>query len=511
MGKFSILKNGRIILLLFVLFSALLAISPQPWNNGATIQSVDKNSNAYEQGITVDPSTRPTNREFIVRIEDFEIKNTDDYYDAIKTLETNSTVRVETNKNVYRLKTDESGDLGFTVTSTSKTNVRKGLDLQGGTRVFLKPVEQVEDFVLDQIVESLKLRLNAFGLSDIIVKKITTPHQFIVVEIAGATQDEVRDLVSSQGNFEAKINNQTVFTGQEIKFVGVGAQDALITNCGGSADAQYCEFQFTLTISADAAKKFAEETDKLTVEGEYLSAPIDLFLDGEMISNLSIVSSLKGRDITNPSVTGGESGRTQQEAYDNAYNEMKRLQTILESGSLPVKLNIAQSFTISPSLGEEFSKNALWIGFLSVLTVTLIIFLRYKKFLIVFPVFITLFSEIFLMLGLAALVSWQLDLASIAGIIVAAGTGVDDQIVIIDEVLRGKKDEQISDWKKKMKKAFFIIFAAYTTTVVAMIPLWWAGAGLLKGFAFTTIAGVTFGVFITRPAFAVFIEKILNR
>ena len=361
MGKFSLLKNGRILLLIFVLFCALLAISPQPWNNGATIQSVDKNSNAYEQGISVDPSTRPTNREFITQVENFEIKNPNDYYDAIKTLEPNATVRVETSKNVYRLKTDKFGDLGFTVTPTSKTNVRKGLDLQGGTRVFLKPAEIVDDLILDQIVESLKLRLNTFGLSDIIVKKITTPDQFVVVEIAGATQDEVRDLVSSQGNFEAKINNQTVFTGQEIKFVGVGAQDALITNCGGSADAQFCEFQFTLTISADAAKKFAEETDKLTVEGEYLSAPIDLFLDGKMISNLSIVSSLKGRDITNPSVTGGESGRTQQEAYDNAYNEMKRLQTILESGSLPVKLEIVQSFTISPSLGEEFSKNALWI------------------------------------------------------------------------------------------------------------------------------------------------------
>jgi len=511
MGKFSVFKNGRILLLFFVLFCALLTIAPHPWNNGATIQSVDKNSNAYAQGVSVDPSTRPTNREFITGVEDNKISNTDDYYNAIKTLEPNSTVRVETNQNVYRFKTDQFGDLGISVAQTSKTNIRKGLDLQGGTRVFLKPAEEVDDLVLDQIVESLKLRLNAFGLSDIIVKKITTPDQFIVVEIAGATQDEVRDLVSSQGNFEAKINNETVFTGKEIKFVGVGAQDAFITNCGGSADAQFCEFQFTLTISQAAAEKFAEETNKLNVEGEYLSAPIDLFLDGESISNLSIVSSLKGREITNPSVTGGESGRTQQEAYDNAYAEMKRLQTILESGSLPVKLNIVQSFTISPSLGEEFSKNALWIGLLSVLTVTLIVFLRYRKFLIVFPVFVTLFSEIFLMLGLAALVSWQLDLASIAGIIVAAGTGVDDQIVIIDEVLRGKKDEQIADWKKKMKKAFFIIFAAYATTVVAMLPLWWAGAGLLKGFAFTTIAGVTFGVFITRPAFAVFIEKILNR
>ena len=39
-----------------------------------------------------------------------------------------------------------------------------------------------------------------------------------------------------------------------------------------------------------------------------------------------------------------------------------------------------------------------------------------------------------------------------------------------------------------------------------MVPLLFAGAGLIKGFAITTIIGVTNGVFITRPAFAKMIE-----
>ena len=52
--------------------------------------------------------------------------------------------------------------------------------------------------------------------------------------------------------------------------------------------------------------------------------------------------------------------------------------------------------------------------------------------------------------------------------------------------------------------------AATPTTVAAMIPLWNAGAGLIRGFALTTIVGVTIGVFITRPAFAAMIEKLLK-
>ena len=55
-----------------------------------------------------------------------------------------------------------------------------------------------------------------------------------------------------------------------------------------------------------------------------------------------------------------------------------------------------------------------------------------------------------------------------------------------------------------------IITAAYFTTVVAMVPLWYAGAGLLKGFALTTLIGASIGVFIARPAYAKVIEILLK-
>jgi len=40
------------------------------------------------------------------------------------------------------------------------------------------------------------------------------------------------------------------------------------------------------------------------------------------------------------------------------------------------------------------------------------------------------------------------------------------------------------------------------------LPLYWAGAGLFKGFAITTIIGITAGVLLTRPAFSDMIKKI---
>ena len=76
----------------------------------------------------------------------------------------------------------------------------------------------------------------------------------------------------------------------------------------------------------------------------------------------------------------------------------------------------------------------------------------------------------------------------------------------MDEIQKGAAGQL--NWKQRIKNAFFIIFAAYSTVVVAMLPLFSAGAGLVRGFAITTIIGVSIGVFITRPAFSSLMEKL---
>ena len=115
-----------------------------------------------------------------------------------------------------------------------------------------------------------------------------------------------------------------------------------------------------------------------------------------------------------------------------------------------------------------------------------------------------MFSEAFITLGIAAFINWNLDAPSIAGIIAGMGTGINDQIIIIDE----SEKQTEGSIKERIKRALFIIIGAFFTIVAAMIPLFWAGAGMLRGFALTTIIGVSVGILITRPAFADIIKKI---
>ena len=205
-------------------------------------------------------------------------------------------------------------------------------------------------------------------------------------------------------------------------------------------------------------------------------------------------------------ITG--SGGTAEEAY----SELKALQVLLETGSLPIGIKSISKETISPMLGEEFLGSTLLIGIVALLTVAAVIFIRYRVLELVIPIIITGASETVLILGFASLIHYNLDLAAVAGILAAVGTGVDHQVIITDELLRGEASVSGS-LVNRVKKAFFIIFATSSTTIATMLPiiLFSFGLGKLKGFAIITVIGVLIGILITRPAFSVMAEYVLKK
>ncbi len=216
-----------------------------------------------------------------------------------------------------------------------------------------------------------------------------------------------------------------------------------------------------------------------------------------------------------PGVTSGEPVTTAViEGYaptlKDAEQEMTKMVVILRSGKLPVKLKIATTMHISPTLGKQFLGWVGWIGLLSWLVVGLVIYVRYRHPRLSALIMANNLSEIIIILGIAALIKWEIDLAALAGIIAAVGTGVDHMVVISDEILSGgtTKNESVS-LLGRIKKAFSIIFAAAATTTAAMLPLITLGFGMMKGFAITTLIGLGVGVLIVRPAFARIIEEFI--
>jgi len=562
MGKAKrILTNWRVIVLLITVLLAVWAIRPNPWADGVMIRAVEKNSSASIAGIENPASaTQPLDRERILSINGQSVSSVQEYYDAVGQFRINQTVQLTTTKFSYVLKVQPEietielnetetriveenvngtpvnrtitvpktqskvvgpADIGLTVDEAPVTNLRKGLDLQGGTRVILAPEGNVSEETFGLVVDSLNQRLNVYGLSDIIITTIggaLGQQELIVVEIAGATVQEVSDLVSQQGKFEATIGNVTVFQGgnNDITYVCRTAECSGLDPQRGCAPVEggwACGYRFQISLSPEAAQRQADTTRGLSVLGtganRYLSEPLNLYLDGELVRSLNIGADLRGQAATEIVITGSGAGISQDEALTNTFQDMKTLQTVLITGSLPVKLGIVKIDSISPSLGSAFIKNAILLALISTAAVAIVLTFVYRRLTVAIPIIITAIFEVTLVLGIASVLRWQLDLASIAGLIIAIGTGVNDQIIITDEALR-KESSGANSFRERIKRALFVVLAAYFTNIVAMLALWFFGAGLLKGFAVTTILAVTVGVLITRPAYAAIVNILVE-
>ncbi len=525
------LSKPRISLLLILILISIFLIRPEPWRTGVAITAITPDSLAAQAGLSVPRGAQPLALPLITRItlEDgtsYRISTPDDYYQALSfTPERNVTIILTLTNGVYSLTLPANQtayeSIGLAIAPAPTSNLQFGLDLAGGTRVMLRLAENVDQDTYQRVLDSLRQRLNAFGLQDVTIRpaRDLDGNEYVIVEMAGLTSQQLVRIVQQQGTFEAQIANQTVFTSEnnDITYIcktsecsGIDPRRGCQENAGGG---WVCGFAFSIRLSPDAAKRQAALTRNLTLipgpDGGYLNATLDLYLDGKLMDSLRIASGLRGQALTDIQITGSGTGRTQEEARSAALEAMRQLQVLLETGSLPVKLSVVKVDTISPRLGQSFLRNALLAGIAAFLAVTLVVILAYRRLKLALPVLLTILTELILLLGFAVLIQWSLDLAAFAGLIIALGTGVDTQIVILQEALRGKQQAR-KGMLDKIKTAFDIILGSYLTTVVTMIFLFSAGAGLLKGFALITIAGLTIGVFLTRPAFADMISIILR-
>jgi len=494
--------------LIIVLVFSLLAIFGMPPSfaqKGVKISSIDQNSSLYNQGMRQNQILTSINNQPIQDIESYTIFISENF-----PLNQSEKIIFTTNAGEYIIFTNQTPDV--IVEKIPKTRIKLGLDLSGGSRALVKAENKtLSGKEISDLISVTSNRLNEFGLTDLKVLPVSdlSGEHFMLIEIAGTTSKDLKKLISEQGKFEAKIGEDIVFIGgdKDIASVGRDAQNARIEGCDPGEAGYFCRFSFSITLSADSAKRHAELTNNLSVnstaQGNYLSKKLDLYLDEKLVDSLFISEDLQGRVTTQISISGSGSGPTQDEAYNNAKEEMKKLQTILITGSLPFKLEIVKLDTISPILGDNFMNSILFAGLAALLAVSVIIFIRYRKLKASAALLITVLSEVVIILGIASLIDWNLDLPSIAGILATIGTGIDQQIIILDEA----REKAIMSLKQKLKRAFSIILGAYFTAVVALIPLLWAGAGLLKGFAITTIIGISVGVLITRPAFADMVKQ----
>jgi preprotein translocase subunit SecD len=424
---------------------------------------------------------------------------------------------LDTEVEIY--KTDEEGvyeyEIRKTVTKEQLTEVLAGINGSIAKRPDGK--DYFEDGITretrDETRRIIETKLNMLGLASTTIR--TVGNNLMVVDLAGIDIKTAKNMVGNPGKFEIRIQTNgsggDVSTGQRLEDI-VNITTHVVYGSEGIQSVRMVPERtsekspwgapFTLT------EKGAEALRGAAIEYGALDDPenheLAMLLDDVVVYSGPLSPDLAEDLRTEPRY----SLISQTGVGTDGLKRARELIIHLKAGALPVNVDIMGSGEVPAYLGAKFKNGAAISGLLALISVTLVVFLRYREKKIVFPMFFALLSEVILILGFAAVINWEMDLPSIAGIIAVIGTGVDQLVIITDEVLSGGRSSA-SMYRKRISFAFGIIFVSATTTIVAMLALAFMALGTLRGFAIVTIVGLFFGILITRPAYARVIEKIL--
>jgi preprotein translocase subunit SecD len=370
-------------------------------------------------------------------------------------------------------------------------------------------------------VDTLQSRIDESGLSGASVTTISaaTGGNFIVAEVPGASQESVREMIGETGrvqiiagypnpNNRSELLTQEVLTQQDIS----GIQ---------RANAERGQPNVPVTLDEDGAERFAnvmreggftsEGVGQCAFDAEQHDGPVEgewclyTVVDGEYVAGHSMGPDL-AQDINNEDFVKSPNFQM----LTTSLEEAEQLEVNLRAGALPTDLDIQSENFISPSLAQQFKPLALMVGIAAWLTVSVVVYFWYRDVRIAVPMLLTATSEVFLLLAFAAAVGLALDLSHIAGLIAVIGTGLDDLLIMADEILQRKQEVKTGRvFQSRFRKAFWVIGMAAATTIIAMSPLAVLSLGDLQGFAIVTIVGVLIGVGITRPAYGDILRHLM--
>ena len=355
----------------------------------------------------------------------------------------------------------------------------------------------------DDVKRILENKINTLGTKDAKVNTLTGLNnvaRYIRVELAGVSMSQAQEIVGKQGKFEIRIvttGNQTehVLFGDTITSVGVPSKSPGTDNWGVS-----------FTLNDAGANAFRDAAIQYGAVSDPENHELQMLLDNQIVYSAPLSPDLAAnlqKEVQRVLMASTGAG-------DAGLNAARNLEIHLRAGALPVDVSIAGSGSVSAALGDYFKMVCVIAGILALAAVAVVIYYRYREPWIVFPMVAINASEIVILLGIATVIQ-QLDLAAIAGLIAVLGTGIDQLVIITDEILHEGRVPSPNLYQKRLARAVGIILASAATVVIAMIPLAVMDLSTLRGFAIITILGVLIGVIVTRPAYGRIIMQILSK
>src|SRR5215211_6379207 len=226
----------------------------------------------------------------------------------------------------------------------------------------------------------------------------------------------------------------------------------------------------SLELTAEGGRQMSELTQNMLADAAASGEPalLAIALDQDIQSAPQVQDPL-GQDISI-----SNEGLPEDEA--------KQLETVLNTGALPVNMKVISETTVGPTLGFSSLKSGLFaalVGFALVLFLLLVI---YRALGVVAD--LALLNYAFLLWGLIVIIPITVTLPGIAGIVLSIGVAADANVVIFErikeEIRRGKTPR--SAIQSGYDKGFRAILDGNITTLITAFILFALSSGSVRGF-----------------------------
>lgn len=389
-------------------------------------------------------------------------------------------------------------------------DLKKGLDIQGGTQIVLKAdmsaiAEPDRLEALESARQVILRRVDLYGVNEPLVQSAVTPNDYrIIVELAGIDDPrEALQLIGTTAQLDFRLEGvgtpeatqsayaylasfqQTGLTGKDLKRATV------------QFDQQSNVPVVSLEFNDEGAKKFAEIT-KANVKGV-----LGIFLDEMPLMLPRIdVPILDGRAIITGSFT---------------VEEAKNLSIQLNAGALPVSIEVLEQRSIGASLGQTSVQKSVIAGLFGLGLIMIFMVLLYGWKGVIANMALLVYA--ILTIAIYKIMNVTLTLPGIAGMILSIGMAVDANILIFErmkEELRAGKPFELA-MKLGFGRAWDSIKDANLTTIFTSLVLinpfnfsFLNSSGLVRGFGLTLFIGVMLslftGVVVSRTLMRLFLK-----
>lgn len=386
----------------------------------------------------------------------------------------------------------------------SRLNIpfRLGLDLKGGIHLVYKAdLAKISDSekppALEGLRDVIERRVNYFGVSEPVVR----------VE---RTIGEDRLDVKLAGIFDTK---------EAIKLIGETPflefrREQQIEPVGTSTEAQvaYVPTELTGRYLSSARLQFQSATNQPYVEIVFNDEGGKLFeqLTEESIGK-RIAVYLDGAPISIPVVREKISGGKAQITGQFDAEEARLLAQRLNSGALPVPIELISQELIEPAQGADSLKKSFFAGSMGFLFVVAFMIFWYRLPGLLAVIALGVYTA--LSLTIFKLIPVTFTTAGIAGFILSIGMAVDANILIFErmkeELRRGKTLHGAIE--EGFSRAWTSIRDSNASSLITALILWYFGSDAVRGFALTLGLGVAVSMFSAITVTRTFLRAFHGR